>query len=193
MSIESFKIDAHPLRRLSSTDATSTTFTAKAPTTTKPSGDYVIDTRDDNLGLVPENSPFVPEWMACIPYGSDANNEDFHLRVYGWSEGASTDTTLKDAWFPVLLTELVVTLGNIDASTPLGTNYFLADTITETTGDSENDGLTEVCSPGSDRTASFYVHTRGFRLIEFDFDVDAGSSAATNANVLWRFFSGASS
>lgn len=180
------KISVHPIRRVNATSFTDASYSAKVPTTTKPSGNGVIDFLDrDSLAI--NVGPHADRWMFVQPYGSNAANENFTMRMYGWSQGFEADTTIKGLWVPILLVEATVTLGNI-AATTLGTNNFLADTIVQDNGDSENDRLIEVCSTGSDLPASMYVHTRGFELIEFAFDIDAAGNAVTNANALWRMF-----
>lgn len=177
---------AYPLRRISTTDFTSTAFTAKTPTSTKPSGNGVIDLRSAALGLAKALGEAVDDQMLVQPYGTNAANENFHMRVWGWAKGSSLDSTLKDSWIPILLGEFVVTLGSIDASDPLGSTMFLADTITESSGDT---AAIETVSPTNDLPAWFVLDTRGCELIEFDFDLDAGGNAAASANCLWRTYS----
>lgn len=170
---------AFPLRRLSSTDFTSTSFTANTPTTTKPSGDNVIDLQDVGIAWVTDHS-HVPDLVQIHPYGSDANNEDFAMRVFGWSD--TQDSSVDDIWIPSLICELNVTLGNI-AATDLGTNMFLPDTITLEKGSSD---LVKVTSPTGDLPAYVFMDISGHKLLEFDFDLDAVGSAAASANVLLR-------
>jgi hypothetical protein len=106
-----------------------------------------------------------------VPIGSDANNETFSMRVWGWSHDSN------DVWWPTLIVEVAVTLGNIDAGDH-GTNYFMADTITRTYGDSG----TRIISAANDLSAWICADHLGAELIEVDFD----STGAAAMNVLMR-------
>jgi hypothetical protein len=165
---------SHPFRKAMAAATTSTSFTAKIPTTTKPAASStrsVIDLLSPNYGITA--SPHLPKYVLVVPYGTDANNETLDMRLWGWNK--TTDAT--PVWVPQLLFQIAVTLGNIDAAA-LEASALLADTITITYGPDE---LTEI-SPANDVSAQLLTHVRGCELLEFDFDIGTGAAA----NCLWR-------
>lgn len=172
-------LTVNPFRRALTTDSTSTAFTAKIPKTTEPvtslaSGVY--DLLDGTLGL--HLGQAASRFLELVPFGTNANNNTFNMRVWGWSKFVAA-TPL---YIPTLLLELNIVLGSIDASA-IAASTFLADTITISKGDTN----APVISPGNDTPASIAVHTRGCRYLEFDWDL-AGASEATSMNAFWRLF-----
>jgi hypothetical protein len=159
---------SYPLRRALAENSTSAAFTAKVPIDSVPSG--AINIFDRAIGVATDTC--MPAYLQVIPFGADANDEAFAMRVWGWSKVAG-----ESVWVPQLLVELDVTLGNI-AATALGAGSFMADTIAIAAGDQD----VALVSPGNDTPASALVHLRGCSHVEFDFDVDSASSA----NCLWR-------
>src|SRR3989304_4346054 len=115
---------AYPYRRAVAVNSTSDNFTNKLPTTTKPSGEQVINLFDAKYGIATET--YIPKFFNLQPFGDNADGEVFEVRVWGWSKDVTTVAT--PIWIPQLLLELTVTLGNI-AATALGTKNFMADTI----------------------------------------------------------------
>jgi hypothetical protein len=156
------------------TASAATSFTAKVATTTKPTGDGVIPASGFENTL-----PQQDDLLWFKPWGTNANNEDFHMRLWGWT----VDTSATPQWEPSLILELVVTLGNIAASK--GSDSFDADTITLAKGDS----TAKIISPANDLPGYVVVDVVGFHLLEFDFDINAGATASTSASVLYRFLS----
>jgi hypothetical protein len=151
------------------TASVATSFTAKVATTTKPTGDGVIP--------IPGYENTLPQQDDLLwfkPWGTNAANETFDLRLWGW-----THDLANGQWEPALLLELNVTLGDIAASK--GSLSFDADTIVLAKGDS----TAKIISPGNDLPASVVVDVLGFHLLEFDFD----STASATSSVLYRFLS----
>ena len=169
---EPAKMTMHQLRKALASNSTDNSWSAKAPTTTKPSGNGVFEL---------SASGKVDKWLVLQPFGSDAQNEAFDVRVWGWVKGDDDDSTISNLWVPALLADLTCTLGNIAAS-DLGTNNFLADTITENDGDSDGGVLVETVSPAEDLPSAVHVNLRGCGLMEFAFNRDT----AAPANCLFR-------
>jgi hypothetical protein len=161
----------HPLRRALTTNSTAVSFQTLIPTVTEPSGAGIFDLFSAANGDGFE--PFVPRYLDVIPFGTDGNNDLHNMRVWGWSQvGVSA------LYIPVLLAEVAFTLGNISGAA-IGTNHFMADTITLTYGDSNAPIITNA----ADLPAHFLIHMRGSRYIQFDFKIDTGGVAA---NCYWR-------
>lgn len=164
------------MRKAWSANVTTIGYTAKTPTATKPSGSGVFDLFGADLGIATE--PYVPEAVDLFPYGTDAANTTFGLRLWGWSR------TTDDIWVPHLLADLTCTLGS-GTATALGTDNLMVDTITVTTGGAVEGGAgADVISPTGDVPASILVALRGCELIEFD--ADTGTPDAADCNCLWR-------
>lgn len=169
---------AHPFRKAYSEASAADAFTARTPTTTKPSGSGIFDLVDTDAGLGIGTGAWVPEFLQLVPYGTDANDEAFDLRLIGWSK--TTDST--PVWVPQTLATLAVTLGNI-AATALEASAFLADTIVVTKGADEESGYgASTITNANDTPASILIGLRGCPLIEFQTDI----GTAAKANCLWR-------
>lgn len=177
--------NANPLRRAQSTNSSNASALATLiPTATKPSGTGVIDLQDPDYGYGMKKLDRVPQWLNLIPIGTDANNETFDMQVWGWKRGVSSSGDDQAEWTPILLLQLAVTLGNIDASAVYGTNSFMADTLTVTHGqDDAGSDLVAPISTAADFPASCRLHLRGCELVEFEFS-NNGKTAAT-MNCLW--------
>ncbi len=160
-------VTAYPLRRALTANSAATSFTAKIPVAVKPSGSGVFDLFDRDLGLAVET--YMPRGIQIIPFGTDANDETFDLRVWGWSK-----VHLTDLWIPQMLLDLSVTLGNI-AATAIGADHFLADTIVVNEGSAETTS-TDLLSTADDTPASVILNLRGCQLIEFDFDLTGAAA-----------------
>ena len=144
---------------------------ARIPTTTKPSGEGIID---NGAGVV-------SNYLMIIPFGTSADGTQFQTRVLGWSKVSGTGTTV---WIPVkLLNAQVCTL----SSTCLGvddSNFeneeFLCDTIATVTGTD----LVEVVSPADNTVAHLTLDTKGFEIIEVFFL----RNTADSCNAFYREF-----
>lgn len=154
------------------TNFTGVSFAALKSTLTKPSGDGIIDLNSE--GGVTANA------LLFKFFGTDTNNENFNIRIYGWAEckGLGTD---KDSWELVLLCQLAVTLGNLagTANCMITATDFEADTIAVTYGDDKVS--VDVVSNAADvRGAHIVVDTKGFGLVQVDGDLN-------NSAVSWNY------
>ena len=168
-------INMFQLRRALAANSTDdTVFSAKVATTTKPVSD------DDNLVIEWANEPFsvpgeIPNGIELFPFGTDANNETFDLRVWAWDVLSESGTKV---YVPRLLADFRPALGNLDASA-LVTSGFHADTITETT---DLIGAT-TASPTADMCQAYtYVPIDAAELIQLQFRV----VTAASCNCLWK-------
>ena len=161
-------------------NSTAAAFTAKVPTTTKPTGVGVFDLFDRDVGVGME--PYVPKFIEMQPWGKDTANDTFDMRLWGWREVSLREPTGAGLWVPKLLLELNCILGNIAQSE---TGTFMADAITIAVGAVAADG--GVITTANDTPASILAHLRGSRLIEFDFDL-AGGVPGTEMNCWWAAF-----
>jgi hypothetical protein len=169
-----------PYRKALAVATTSTSFTAKVPTTTKPlatSTRSVVDLFSDDYGLATET--YVPSHVMLLPYLTAVDNVTGDMRLWGWNKVPDGATPI---WVPTLLCQLALVAGNIDASA-IEASALLADTITATYGYGTS-WATGINSPAgtTNLTGGFIAHCLGSELLEFDFDV----GTATAANCLWR-------
>lgn len=172
---------ALPFRHALTTNSTSTGFTAKVPTLTKPSGSGVHDLLSDSNTL--HVGRYVPSYLLLMPYAKDGNNDTFDMRLYAWNRTNDADPV----WVPQLLIDLSVVVGDIAASatgSPLASGY-LADTLTVNDGGADNGLWQRIADTQEDMPATIIVHTRGAELIEFDWDL-AGGQEAVSMNCLFR-------
>jgi len=148
----------------------SSSFATRIPTTTKPSGDCIID----------NGTKLCPNYLMIVPFGTSAANGHFKIRILGWSKVVGTAT---DIWFPVkLLDAAECTLGTAKglAGCNVDENQFIVDTIATVTGSD----LVEVVSPADDTIAHLSIDTKGFELVEVDFLLNTAASM----NALYREF-----
>jgi len=157
-SIACASTETETARAVLSTASTSDSFTAKAPSATAPTGDAVLQ-------LKPTNHSKTIDFVHLLPIGSDAANEAFSMRVWAWTPDSG------GVYWPTLLIEVAVTLGDIDAGDH-ATNYKMADTITRTYGDAS----ARIISDGNDLPAWIVLDTVGAHYIEFDFDKDTAAA-----------------
>jgi hypothetical protein len=162
------------LRKALSTNSASTSFTQKIPTATEPTGTGVWDVfdRDHGLGLTPCSK----SWLYLIPFGGNANDETFDMRIWGWSEVKG-----ETLWIPTLLWDVSVILGNI-SGTAIAANMLMADTLTSNDGAAETT-YRNLFDVQEDLGASALIHLMGVRKFEFDFDLTGTADAA---NCFWR-------
>ena len=137
-------------------NSAATSFASKIPTLVEPTG----------AGVISLPSAGGPKFVVLVPFGTDAANEAFDMKVVGWSYSSD------GVWIPFTLLTVAVVLGSAAVSGL--TNHFLADTITYTAGDDE----AKIISPANDTVAHVLLHTRGFKKLEYDFDL--GTAAAAN-------------
>lgn len=148
--------------------STDSTFPARVPTATQPSGAGVL------------GDPIVqgaPQWVQVVPFGDGADDSTFDLQVIGWKV---SDLGL---WVPTILAQAACTL-----STAVGVDGYevtsalrFADTIALTQVRADVDS--KVSSPTGNLVASFQVETRGCAFIEVTFNL--GTATGANALVAW--------
>lgn len=179
---------ALPIRKALTSNSTAADFaTAPVPTTTEPvhsEANGIFNLYDGGLGIGVNGR--VPQWLLLLPYGGNASDDIFNMRVYGWSKTAlgGVDTI----WVPQLLAQLQCTLGSTDWSAGLGANMKPVDTITATYGITDEKTLgVSLMSPANELPACAWIHLRGCEKIQFDFDRDTGGDAA---NCFWRAVDG---
>ena len=169
---------AAPLRKALETNSTATSFTAKIPTTTAPTGTGVFDLTDSTYGMGVNGC--VPEYLMLLPYGGNDNDETFSMRLWGWSRTIGAEGTA--LWVPQLLVELAVTLSS-SSGAAIGTGMLMADTLVATYGITDEKILgVSLMAPANNVPAAAWVNLRGCQRIEFDFD-STGNDAQ---NCFWR-------
>ena len=152
----------NPYKKLFSSNQSDSSFDSKTPTTTKPSGGGIVTGLGSKAGL--------------IFFGTDAANETFDVRVWGWS---SVEDSL---WVPFLLADVTCTLGSTQgvAGEAITDSDFIVDTITGNSGDAGR----EIISPTGDLVASLHVENRGANRLEVEFDM----TGAADANALYWMY-----
>lgn len=127
-----------------------------------------------------EYGAVVGNWLLLRPFGTDAADETFDMRVYGWRAAVADDGA--HSYEFQLLAQFACTLGSAQGAAEclIGSSDFEVDTITLTHGASAD---VQIVSPGGDlRGAWCAVDMRGCVWPQVDFDT--GASAAS-ANALW--------
>lgn len=170
-----------PHKHVLSTSSTSTSFTAQNATTTKPSGDAVIDLLDRRANGWGGGHD-VPSWVQLTPYGTNGDNDTFDMRVYGWSK--TEDATA--VWVPCLLLDVSLIMCAITA-TPFAANTFLVDSVTLNDGFASSPQWLHIQNHSEDLAACIIMHTLGHQLLSFDFDL-AGGQEGVSMNCLVRPF-----
>lgn len=152
-----------------STSSTASSFTAKTPTGTEPTGNGIISFTQ---------SLQVPNFLELLPYGAGDDDDEFSMRVWAWRQFRASNL-----WIPKLLCEVacvMCTATGVAGTDVVATERFV-DAITLVFG---NDGESvRRLSPGSNLIASLLVDVQGAQKVELDFDMTTGSP--TNANALY--------
>lgn len=161
-------VQALPLSRALTTSSAATAFTAQIPKATEPSGAGVFDLLSKSLGW--GGGVVVPSYVQLIPFGTDANDETFDFRLWGWSK-----VGVSSLYIPQLLIDVSVILGNI-SGTAIAASTFMADTLTVNDGPIDNGPWRSFIDAQEDLSASVLVHTRGCRYVSFDFDMITAAS-----------------
>lgn len=146
-----------------STASTDTSFPSRVATITEP-----VTTTAGVLDLT--DSDTVHDTLKLVPFGTDAANEAFNLRVIGWKKVGTL-------WVPVNLAEVTATLGAAVgvSGEDVTDNDFFADTLVIVTGTADvNVTLT---TPADDSIAHFLVDIQGFAKVEILFDRDTAATA----------------
>ena len=149
------------------TNATDTSFASKVPTTTKPSGEGVINLKREARAS---------QWVELVPYGTGDANDVFEMWVIGWRE-------IDGLWVPKRLVKLTCTLGamtGVAGASVLATELF-CDTVTASMGISNVSY--ELYSPADDTACHVKVQTGGNELLELIFDATTGDPTGMNCLV----------
>ena len=154
------------LLALASSDASSS-FTAKAPTTTQPT---------TNVITPPTVGAKTPNLLQLVFFGAGNADVTYDYRIYGYSK-------VSTLWVPQLLVGGSATLSATTgvASAAVTNSYKFVDTLDIDLGNSNVSA--EVVSPANDEVASLTLDMRGHSLIQVAFDM----TGATSANALYRF------
>lgn len=138
----------------------------------------ILDLRGDvgAGGMAPNNVMFKP-------FGTDANNESFSMRVWGIEAGQGpVGATSVSAWEATLMAEVLVTLGNVAGANDslVVASDFYADTVGLTYGS----GVDNIMSSNAAdlRGAWFRCDTLGFQV----FGVEFQEVTAATMNALYR-------
>ncbi len=185
-SINSNAVDMiRSMQRALVTNVTASSFTTKAPTTTEPTGNTII-----NLCQPQSFGGTLPQRVVFWPIGTGSDNDAFSLRVWSWRRIGSGDSP-NVLWIPTILTEVSCTVCatvGVALSPVLATERFV-DTITLVAARSRvqtgADGASattliepEIFSPTNDLIGFFITHLLGSQKLELDFDETTNTPAA---------------
>lgn len=155
-------------------NSTDSSFTAKTPTATAPSG----------AGVFPLDQQSYAK-LRVTPYGVGTDGTTFSIRVIGWKPVPNvTDGTF--LWIPTILTEYVCTLSAYVgvAGQVIDETQRFADTLALVASVGGTDGQnTTKYSPANDTPAWFVVDTQGSEKVEFLFDM----TGATSGNAVCHY------
>lgn len=173
--------DVRPARRAFTVNSTqSGGFAASAPTITEPSGDGVFNLVENGQGLA-------PCFVYVSPFGTDAANETFALRIIGWKRIEAVPGSPFLFW-PITLVELTCTLSAAVgvAGAPVIATEFFCDTLAIVsnsepvmTADVTNSGTVIYSSPANDTPAFAKVDLHGVEKVQFKTNVGTGASGNT--------------
>jgi len=156
-----------------STWATGTAFAAIIPTTTKPSGDGVLNMVMEGHGAHLFNQ------VRFVFLGTAANNNIYDYQLTGWLPNGDPEVAAT-VWTASIIAMGNVVLGNIDASA-FTTDGFVADRVTVEAGIDAIDAVSPGDTGHADEPGQLVVDNHGWWFMKMDFDVDT----ATSANALW--------
>jgi hypothetical protein len=131
----------------------------RVPTTTLPA--LAIDFRDRP-----------PSWVKLVPFGTDANNETFTARLWGWQ-------LVGTLWVPTILVQFLATMGNVNgvAGTDVLNTDFFCDTLGDPTAGFGTKGYDcQPHSPANDTPGFYEVKAQGCQLFELETAVGTGAS-----------------
>lgn len=173
-----------PFQRALVNNSTDVTFPTIAATTTAPA---TVDSTTPTANL------FVGQCggteLLIIPFGTDAANEQFHMRVTLFKQVriGSLSTATLTLYVPYSVGTFECTTGALTgvASSPVAATENFCDTVTEV-GTTWDDNFVTVKSPVDDITALIRIDTRGYDLFQVDFDMDAaGGTDAVGCNFIY--------
>jgi hypothetical protein len=154
-------------RALFATNSTASSITAPAATTTKPTGDGVMD-----MGVLGSCNAVMFSF-----FGTATNNQTATALILGWRRVSGLNAT--DLWVPEKYLLLALTYGALAgvAATPVVASQLFADTIAVTTAFTS---AYEVISAADDQMARVKVDHTGAELVE----VRPAIGTATSGNAL---------
>ncbi len=155
-------------QKLKATNFTSADFGTLKSTTTEPTGDGVID--------MANKSGATQNGIRIKPFGTDANNETFSMRVWGWDRILLGGIYV---WENILICEVACTLGNLAGAAlcAITASDFEVDTITLTTPAASTSIYIHTQAVADVRGAFLFADTFGSRLVQIEFDMGTGASA----------------
>ncbi len=159
--------DSEDFVKVCTANAADTSFAAKIPTTTKPTGTGVVNFARQSA---------VPQWLKVVPFGTGGDDSVFEMWVTGWRKIATL-------WVPTRLVKLTCTMGTavgVAAAAVVATERF-CDTITATGGVSNVSY--QLFSTTDNTPAHALVSPNGCSLVEFTFDLTTGTPTGANALV----------
>ena len=163
-------------------NSTHADFPDLTPTKTRPLGTGATATARSIIDLSNGNEgSTVPKGATIIGIGTDADNEAFAARLYGWSRLRIDG---EDFYIPTIICELTVTLGaeTGESGGLLTTTDFFADTlaiVTEATltADVTRSGTVEVTNTTDLVARAEVCWKQPFEILEATFNLDSAASA----------------
>lgn len=175
------------LRKARSVNATDTSFPAKAPTATEPSGDAGTATGASVID-VGHHCGVGQTHALLVPYGTGDADDVFAMRAVGWYQVGNDPAS--DLWLPVVLAELTCTMGTAAgvADTQVPAAGLFCDTLVivsepTTTADTTRDGLVRVVTLPANGVAMAVVPLLGCRKLELTFDMTTNDPTGANCLV----------
>lgn len=158
-------------RRALTTNSTSGSFAAGAPTTTKPAPSTTRAVFD----LARQGSR-VENTIVVAPFGGNDNDDAFSVKVLGWNK------TTNGLWVPSFVCEMACVLSSslpgVAGADVVATELF-CDSVVKTTGQ----GTVYIGTANTD-IAWFTAPVAGFEIVELTFDLGTGGDGM---NALVRF------
>lgn len=155
-------------------NSTASSFAAKTPTATAPSGAGVFSLDQQSYAK-----------LRASPYGAGTDGQTFSVRVVGWKPVPNL-TAGEFLWVPTILTEYACTLSAFVgvAGQVIDENQRFADTLALVANVGGTDGQnTTKYSPANDTPGWFVVDLQGSEKIEFLFDM----TGATSGNAVCHY------
>lgn len=176
-----------PWKRALATDSTDTSFPARIPTITEPTGNGVIELAD-NVG-----NGLIPGMLKICPIATAGDNDSADLRVIGWQRIKTTGVPL---WFPVVLGQFSLIFSTTVgvAGSPVAATERFCDTIiihativaqprtTDTdSGGAASTGEIQIISAANQLIAMIVMPIFASEKVELTWDSTAAGTTAMNA------------
>lgn len=172
---------SNPLTRFLSTNST-----AAGTSITQPAAQKAKPTCDQTTGIIDlANTGFTtPNGLLVLPYGTDTAAQTFLMEFYAWDRVNPRATQISDQWMTWLLAAFTCTLGTYVCGVPgseVDGNQLAAGTIVQTIGGANVSA--EVINPAGNKQASIILDTKGARLVQAKFAINA---ASVSCNAVWK-------